>query len=316
MSGKDSLIELQARLNEAKSKNLVNKDIDRLQRRINKLKLQAEIDPKSLSELGRQLETVTSQKLTLSEVAVDARQVRKLGEEIGNTIRQTISEAAGAAGMDLSEYADRIGQLAGETGLQGSQLGDSVKTMITRTTNAAELLGIDESVLAEAEEALRSVGIEVRKTNGEFQDFYITMGELAKRWDKLSDMEKSSLASALAGTQQINVIQTLISGWSDYESVVGQTNQSAGDSLKNQQSHAQSLSDILGELSDVWGTINDDEINDNEIDASALKGLVDAGTAVSSLTEKMGLLKTAAGLALTGFFNKGRSKERFCPARV
>ena len=311
MSGKDSLIELQARLNEAKSKNLINKDIDRLQRRINKLKLQAEIDPKSLSELGRQLEAVTSQKLTVSEVAVDTQQVRKLGEEIGNTIRRAISEAAGSAGMDLSEYADRIGQLAGETGLQGSQLGDSVKTMITRTTNAAELLGIDESVLAEAEEALRSVGIEVRKTNGEFQDFYITMGELAKRWDKLSDMEKSSLASALAGTQQINVIQTLISGWSDYESVVGQTNQSAGDSLKNQQSHAQSLSDILGELSDVWGTINDDEI-----DASALKGLVDAGTAVSSLTEKMGLLKTAAGLALTGFFNKGRSKERFCPARV
>lgn len=311
MSGKDSLIELQARLNEAKSKNLINKDIDRLQRRINKLKLQAEIDPKSLSELGRQLEAVTSQKLTVSEVAVDTRQVRKLGEEIGNTIRRAISEAAGSAGMDLSEYADRVGQLAGETGLQGSQLGDSVKTMITRTTNAAELLGIDESVLAEAEEALRSVGIEVRKTNGEFQDFYITMGELAKRWDKLSDMEKSSLASALAGTQQINVIQTLISGWSDYENMVSQTNQSAGDSLENQQSHAQSLSDTLDELSDVWGTISDDAI-----DASALKGFVDAGTAVSSLTEKMGLLKAAAGLALAGFFNKGRSKERFCPARV
>lgn len=214
----------------------------------------------------------------------------------------TSGEVARAAGMDLAEYASMIGLLVEKTGLSGSQLGNSVKTIITRTTKAGKILGIDEGEISAAEESLRSVGVEVRKTDGEFNDFKDTMKELAGQWDTLSDVEKSNIAFNLAGTRQINVIQTLLRNWSDYESLVGKANDSAGVTLENQETYAESLSGTLGELAGIWENISNDTI-----DSSFLKGMVDAGIAVSSLVEKMGLLKTVAGLGIVGFFNKGRS---------
>lgn len=102
----------------------------------------------------------------------------------------TSGEVARAAGMDLSEYASMIGLLVEKTGLQGSQLGNSLKTIITRTTKAGKIMGIDEGEISAAETSLRSIGVEVRKTDGEFNAFNDTMSELAKQWDSLSDQDK------------------------------------------------------------------------------------------------------------------------------
>ena len=222
----------------------------------------------------------------------------------------TSGEVARAAGMGLAEYASMIGLLVEKTGLSGSQLGNSLRTIITRTTKAGKIMDIDEGEISAAETSLRSVGVEVRKTDGEFQDFNVTMGELAQKWDTLSDVQKSNIAFNLAGTRQINVIQTLLRNWSDYESLVSKANDSAGTTLKNQETYAESLSGTLGELGAIWGNISNDTIN-----SSFLKGMVDAGIAVSSLVEKMGLLKTVAGLGIVGFFNKGRSNT-ILPCRV
>lgn len=209
----------------------------------------------------------------------------------------TSGEVARAAGMDLSEYASMIGLLVEKTGLQGSQLGNSLKTIITRTTKAGKIMGIDEGEISDAEKSLRSVGIEVRKTDGEFKDFNITMGELSKQWESLSDVEKSNISFNLAGTRQINVIQTLLRNWSDYEDLVNKANDSTGVTLENQEKYAASLEGKLGELSAIWSNISNDTIN-----SSFLKGLADAGIGVSSLIEKIGLLKSVmASVGIAAF---------------
>ena len=207
----------------------------------------------------------------------------------------TSGEVARAAGMDLSEYASMIGLLVEKTGLQGSQLGNSLKTIITRTTKAGKIMGIDEGEISDAEKSLRSVGIEVRKTDGEFKDFNDTMSELSKQWDTLSDIEKSNISFNLAGTRQINVIQTLLRNWSDYEDLVNKANNSTGVTLENQEKYAVSLEGKLGELSAIWSNISNDTISSN-----FLKGFADAGIGISSLIEKIGLLKsviTSVGIA-------------------
>lgn len=216
----------------------------------------------------------------------------------------TSGEVARAAGMNLADYASMIGLLVEKTGLAGSQLGNSLKTIITRTTKAGKIMGIDEGEISDAEKSLRSVGIEVRKTDGEFKDFNVTMRELSKQWDSLSDVEKSNISFNLAGTRQINVIQTLLRNWSDYEDLVNKANNSAGVTLQNQEIYAESLTGKMGELSAIWQNIGNDAVS-----SSFLKGLADAGIAVSSLVEKAGLLKTAMGIGIAGIFGKGRSND-------
>ena len=216
----------------------------------------------------------------------------------------TSGEVARAAGMNLADYASMIGLLVEKTGLAGSQLGNSLKTIITRTTKAGKIMGIDEGEISDAEKSLRSVGIEVRKTDGEFKDFNVTMRELSKQWDSLSDVEKSNISFNLAGTRQINVIQTLLRNWSDYEDLVNKANNSAGVTLQNQEIYAESLTGKMGELSAIWQNIGNDAVS-----SSFLKGFADAGIAVSSLIEKAGLLKTAMGIGIAGIFGKGRSND-------
>ena len=63
------IIELQARLNEAKSKENINADIDALQKNVKKLKLQAELDTKSINtgqKMGKQMGDSLNQGLSRS----------------------------------------------------------------------------------------------------------------------------------------------------------------------------------------------------------------------------------------------------------
>lgn len=88
------LIELQAKLDEAKSKGLINSDIDKIQGQLNKLKVQAEIDPNTISNLVKQLEGVLNQKITISNINIDrgnaVKEAQKTGREMGQKISNQI----------------------------------------------------------------------------------------------------------------------------------------------------------------------------------------------------------------------------------
>lgn len=94
------LIELQAKLDEAKSKenlNGSNGDIAKLQGQLDKLKLQAIIDDATISELVKQLERVLNQKITISNINVDGNGVIKAaqntGEKIGAAINKSVEDS-------------------------------------------------------------------------------------------------------------------------------------------------------------------------------------------------------------------------------
>ena len=104
------LIQLQAELDEAKSKGNINSDIDKIQDQIDKLKIQAEIDPKTISSLVRQLETVLNRKINISTINIDSSQVSKqanqAGQQIGNNIAQGITSGISKSTSNLKSFSD------------------------------------------------------------------------------------------------------------------------------------------------------------------------------------------------------------------
>lgn len=219
----------------------------------------------------------------------------------------TSGEVARAAGMDLAEYASMIGLLVEKTGLAGSQLGNSLKTIITRTTKAGEILGIDEGEISAAETSLRSIGVEVRKTDGEFNEFNDTMRELAKQWDILSDVEKSNISFNLAGTRQINVIQTLLRNWSEYEELVNKANDSAGVTFENQEKYAKSLEGKIKGLSSTITSIGDNifKSDDLSIIVNGLTKIAELFDIITNKTKFLGTIGLGAGL-FAGVKNIGK----------
>jgi len=91
------LIELQAKLDEAKSKGNINSDIDKIQSQIDKLKIQAEIDPKAISNLVKQLESVLNQKINISNININAGQTTKAAQQVGQKMGQQIQSGINSA---------------------------------------------------------------------------------------------------------------------------------------------------------------------------------------------------------------------------
>lgn len=220
----------------------------------------------------------------------------------------TSGEVARAAGMDLSEYASMIGMLVEKTGLAGSQLGNSLKTIITRTTKAGKIMGIDEGEISAAETSLRSIGVEVRKTDGEFNAFNDTMSELAKQWDSLSDVEKSNISFNLAGTRQINVIQTLLRNWEEYEELVNKANNSTGVTFENQEKYAASLEGRIKELSATTTSIGENifKSDDLSVIVSGLTKIAGLFDTITSKTKLFGSIGLGAGI-FAGVKNIGKA---------
>lgn len=104
------LILLQAKLDEAKSKGNVNADIDKIQDQIDKLKIQAEIDPKTISNLIKQLEGILNQKINISNIGIDTnsavKAAQQTGQQIGNAINQGITNAASKANKTLKSFTE------------------------------------------------------------------------------------------------------------------------------------------------------------------------------------------------------------------
>ncbi len=84
------LIQLQAILDKETSKGNINKSIERIQNQINKLKIQAEIDPKSVLNIKKQLEQIINQPITLTNINIDQNRIDRTGRDIGRGISDSL----------------------------------------------------------------------------------------------------------------------------------------------------------------------------------------------------------------------------------
>lgn len=105
------LIELQAKLDEAKSKGNINADIGKLQNQLNKLKVQVELDPKALSNIVKQLESALSQKINIPNLTVDSKVGQQIGNNIGQNIADGISKTSGKVSAEIQKIANQVNKI-------------------------------------------------------------------------------------------------------------------------------------------------------------------------------------------------------------
>ena len=104
------LILLQAKLDEAKSKGNVIDDIDKIQRQLDKLKLQVEIDPKSISNITKQLESILNQKIVISNIGINneksIKEAQQTGKQMGTAVSQGMASASKATDKILRDFSE------------------------------------------------------------------------------------------------------------------------------------------------------------------------------------------------------------------
>ena len=180
---------------------------------------------------------------------------------------------------------------------------------MTRITKASAVDGTSEEDISKAEESLKAVGVQVRKSAGEFRDMTDIMHDLGDVWGNLDDVQQSNISFQIAGTRQTNIIKTLLANWEDYESLVTKAGDSAGTTMENQEKHAESYK---GELAELSATA--ESFWNNFLDSSTFKTGTNFLTGILSILDKMsktfGTLGTiGAGVGIFSLFkNFGRPK--------
>lgn len=272
--------------------------------------MSGEKSAKTLQSIMNQFDLSQDDLLKISDTLQSVSQSMAYDFSAGiNQISSGISTSGSVAkdaGLSLEQYSAMLGTIIEQTNVGGSTVGNALKTIFTRITKASATSGTLATDISKAEASLRSVGIEVRSSSGDFRDINDILGDLADKWDTLSDVEQSNIGFNVAGTRQTNIIKSLMKSWDDYEKRVDDaTNLIKSPTLENQEKYADSMTGHLQELSAAtekfWATF---------IDTQSAKSAVDFLTETIGLLEKLtstfgSLGAVGAGITLFSLFKNG-----------
>ena len=178
-------------------------------------------------------------------------------EEISTAMTKTASIAHNA-NMEFETTAAFLSQIIETTRESAETAGTAMKTIIARFTelkkNPNELVEVDgEQIDAnKIEAALRSVGVALRDSNGEFRKLDDVFLDLAKRWDSLTTNEQRYVATMAAGSRQQSRFIAMMSDYDRTIELVDAAYNSAGSSQEQFEKTTGSLESKINRLHNAW----------------------------------------------------------------
>ena len=208
-------------------------------------------------------------------------------DELSVAMTKTASIASNA-GASFENTAAFIAQIVETTRESAETAGTALKTVIARFTelkkDPSEIGEVDGEVVDanKIETALRSVGVALRDSNGEFRDFDDVILELSSKWDSLDVNTQRYIATIAAGSRQQSRFIALMSNNARLTQLTAAANSAAGASQKQYDKTLESLETKLNRLKNAANefltTIGNSDI---------IKGAIDALTLLINLLNKI-----------------------------
>lgn len=214
-------------------------------------------DQKKLAELTNEVANVTQQSSeTASSQITSLMNGYKLSIDEAKDALDAMALVAAESASDLNELATaetRVASLAHDLGVSQNQLTAQLSTMVSVTRQAPETVGnalrsiyarigdlklgetLEDGVnLGKVSGALQSVGVNVLDANGQMREMGEILEDLMDKWDELDRAQQQALAIQVAGKQQVNMFQTLMSNADMYRDTL-ETAEGAIGTLDKQQ---------------------------------------------------------------------------------
>ena len=178
-------------------------------------------------------------------------------QEIANAMTKTASIAS-SAGMEFETTAAFLAQIVETTRESAETAGTAMKTVIARfqelKKDPSEIGEVDgEIVDANAiETALRSVGVSLRESNGQFRELDDVFLELSSKWNTLDKNTQRYIATIAAGSRQQSRFIAMMQDYSRTQELVTAANNSAGASQKQFEKTMDSLEAKVEKLKNAW----------------------------------------------------------------
>ena len=178
-------------------------------------------------------------------------------EEISVAMTKTASLAHNA-GMEFETTAAFLSQIVETTRESAETAGTALKTVIARfqelKKSPDEIGEVDGEIVDanEIETALRSVGVALRDTSGQFRDLDDVFIELSSKWQGLDTNTQRYIATIAAGSRQQSRFIAMMSDYKRTQELITAANNSAGASNEQFEKTLESLEVKLTKLKNAW----------------------------------------------------------------
>lgn len=230
-------------------------------------------------------------------VAIDMAASTSSGD-IATALKYCAS-SADIAGVSFNKLAAMIGTVQDKTMQSAETVGTFFNTLLSRYRNVkiGNYLSDDGEDLSDYESVLKSIGIQLRDSQGEFRNFETILDEMAQKWNTLSSVQQAALLKVAAGTRQQNRFSALLEGYNKTLELTEVAANSAGTAVeKFNKSYKESLEAKTNTLQASFESM----IMNSDM-SEVYSGILDATTALVNLINKTNALKGAMGaLAVTG----------------
>ena len=177
--------------------------------------------------------------------------------EISSAMTKTASIAS-SAGMEFETTAAFLSQIIETTRESAETAGTALKTVIARfqelKKDPAEIGEVDGEIVDanKIETALRSVGVALRDSEGQFRKLDDVFLELSSKWNTLDTNTQRYIATIAAGSRQQSRFIAMMQDYGRTQELVSAANNSAGASNRQFEKTMDSLEAKVEKLKNAW----------------------------------------------------------------
>lgn len=146
-------------------------------------------------------------------VAIDMKAATSAGD-LATGLKYSAS-SANSAGLSFNKLIAILGTVQDKTMMSAETVGTFANTMLSRYRDITigKYLSDDGEDISNYESVLKSCGLELRDSKGEFRAFEDVLEEMAGKWDSLTSVQQNALIKVAAGTRQQNRFIALMEGY-------------------------------------------------------------------------------------------------------
>ena len=241
-------------------------------------------------------------------------------EELGTAMQRTASIAA-SAGASFEGTTAFLAQAIETTREPAENIGTAMKTIVARfqemKKNPLEISEVDgeEVDYNKIDAALKTIGVDLKDTNGQFRDFDQVMLDISAKWDTLSQSQQRYIATTAAGSRQQSRFIAMVSNYDRTMQLMEAANNSAGASDEQFEKTMDSLESKLNQLHNAWQAFTMGIANNGMIKL-AVDGLTNFLTVTNKIIDTLsmgsGAIKSFLSVfaAFTGLKAAGRIANR------
>lgn len=134
-------------------------------------------------------------------------------DEISEGIEK-FAAVANTVGLSYEYAASALATITAQTRESASVVGTAFRTLFSRIQGLTQGETLDDgTTLNKYSQALATVGVQIKDTNGELKGMDEILDDLGSRWDTLAQDQKIALAETVAGVRQWTQLIALMDHW-------------------------------------------------------------------------------------------------------